>query len=93
MDEKPGRSTGAPKVVDLVQLRYPDVIEYKLHHADEQWSKLPHCIDTTIHLLQKTPTLYSSQISILKSKWDNLQNLKSVISAEFHTFYDSLSKK
>ena len=43
-----GRSTGAPKVVDLVQLRYRDDIEYKLRHTDEEWSKLSHCIDTTI---------------------------------------------
>ena len=65
---RPGRSTGSPKVVDLVQLRYSGDIEDKLHHTDEEWSKLPHRIDTTINLLQKAPTLYSSQLLILKSK-------------------------
>ena len=87
-----GRSTGAPKVVDLVQLRYRDDIEYKLRHTDEEWSKLSHYIDTTIIFLRMAPTLYSSQLPILKSKWDDHQNQKSVFPAEFHTFYDSTKK-
>ena len=67
--------------------------EYKLCHTDEQWSKLSHRIDTTINLLRKAFTLYPSQLSILKNKWNDLKNLKSVIPAEFHTFYDGLPKK
>ena len=53
----------------------------------------PHRIDPTIHLVQLPVRLYSSLLPILKSKWDDLQNLKYVMPTEFYHFYNKLTSK
>ena len=45
--------SGDPKVVDLVQLKYENDIQYKLNHGtDDTWRMLPNRVDSTIHLAQ-----------------------------------------
>ena len=92
--DKAGRVSGDPKVVDLVQLKYENDIQYKLKYGtDDTWRMLPHHIDSTIHLAQIPALLYNSSLPILKSKWDGLHNLKYVIPTEFYHFYNNMTSK
>ena len=65
-----GRVSGDPKVVDLVQLKYENDIQYKLNQGtDDTWRMFPHHIDSTIHIAQIPAQLYNSSLPIFKSKW------------------------
>ena len=69
-------------------------IQYKLNHCtDDTWRVLSHRIDSTKHLAQLPDRLYSSSLSIFKSKWDGLHNLKYVIPTEFYHFYNNMTSK
>ena len=72
-----GRVSGDPKDVDSVQLKYENDIQYKLNHCtDDTWRMLHYRIDSTINLAQIPVLLYNLSLPIIKSKWDDLQNLK-----------------
>ena len=86
---RPGNSAGDPQVVDIRALKYsPDgVISYKLDHTDD-WAPLPRRSNrgAAVQITQ----LYRQPRSIKKSKWDHLQQLKTVMPMEYHGFYDNL---
>mgnify|MGYP006965682327 CR=1 FL=1 len=85
---------GDPLVVDLRQVRYSanGNIQYTLDYSDE-WELVParkpyfkSCEDVPNNI----PLLYKSQLKIMKSKYDHLQQLKEVLEPDCYSFYDTL---
>lgn len=91
---RPGRSAGDDCVVDLRALKYnPDgTIEYKKHFQHE-FTPLPRRPRSISTLIDSVPPLYSSRLPIMESKYEHLQQLKSVIPKDCHLFYDNLPYK
>lgn len=89
---RPGRIAGDPTVTNLKQLQYlPDgKIMFKLKH-DDSWAPLPMKRGDFLPNASEYPSqLYTKQISVPKSKFDHLQQLKTVIPKDHHPFYDNL---
>lgn len=87
---RPGKKKGDPVVTDIHQLLYnPDgTIMYTLDYSDD-WKQIPHRLMSP-PTLQTVPQLHKGRIPIAKSKYDQLQELKSVVNSLYHTFYDEL---
>lgn len=85
---RPGKKSGDPTVTDLRQINYDPngIIKYKLRFSDEL-TELPARPKPTHHVLKR---MYSSQIPLKQKKWKDLQDLKSVIPVDCHSFYDNL---
>jgi len=86
---RPGKKTGDAQVADIRALQYTSTgcIRYKIRHTD-LWSDLPvrksfASTATPQHLYQKT-------LKITAAKFKHLQELKSLIPNDYHSFYDSL---
>ncbi|KAF4514107.1 UNVERIFIED_CONTAM: hypothetical protein B566_EDAN019077 [Ephemera danica] len=81
---KPGEN----KVVDIRCLRYtPDLnIFYKLNYTDE-WRAMPNKARTQEFNIVP---LYEYRLPIKESKFRHLQELKSVIPKQYHSFYESI---
>ena len=65
-------------------------IFYKLSFGDRDFSELPRRaknVNADIPLLQP---LHNGRLRIKQSKFRHLQELKSVMSPDYHSFYDSL---
>lgn len=92
MSIRPGRGVGDACVTDICQLKYESDITYKINHDDATWSALPQRINN-IKIDENTHVekMYQHSIPIKRSKWTDLQNLKSVIPKDYHAYYDSLS--
>lgn len=88
---RPGRGAGDHCVVDIRALRYnpSGTIDYKLHFADD-FNPLPRRPKKITCLIDSVPSLYESRQPITKTKYDHLQELKSVIPRDCHSFYDNL---
>ena len=88
----PGRGTGAKRVVDIRVLKYnPNgTIDFKLSY-DEQFKQLPQRPKRVQPVIP--PQLFTERLPISKSKYDHLQQLKSVIPKDCHEFYDNLPYK
>ncbi|KAK7486390.1 hypothetical protein BaRGS_00022314 [Batillaria attramentaria] len=84
---RPGRRPGDPQVTDIRALKYgtDGIIQYKLHHSDE-WSPLPSR-NSNRNAPVTIPKMYSQPIPIKKTKFEDLQQLKEVLTREYHTFY------
>lgn len=87
---RPGKKAGDDTVFDLrcIEYRSDGTIWFKKQFTDEfqQLSKkikMPRDCDTM-------PPLYDSRIAIPKSKYVHLQELKTVLPADVHSFYDQL---
>lgn len=89
---RPGRGTGAKCVVDIRVLKYnPNgTIEYKLNYNDE-FQPLPQRPKKVGPVIP--PQLFTEKLPITKSKYEHLQQLKSVIPIDCHEFYDNLPYK
>lgn len=93
---RPGRNAGDPTVTCIRAIRYlPDgTIAFKLNF-DSDWSPMPQrrgeitCLQTPMDL--GPPILYPSRLKISKSKFEHLQQLKTVIPQDYHEFYNNLS--
>ena len=89
----PGRLSGDPKVVNISQLKYDNEgLFYRLKHTDKDWKLIPQRrkdVDVNVNLKRQ----YEAQLPITTSKWNVIQSSKSLIPADFHTFYDNLRKK
>jgi len=86
---RPGKKTGDPVVTNLRQLKCPPngIISYKLRHTDE-WKELPtRPKKVTQQLLSP---LYTDRLKIPERKWNDLQELKAVLPADCHYFYNEL---
>lgn len=86
---RPGTKAGDPVVTDLRQLIYlPDGnIKYKLSHTGEE-SLLPR--NARVAGSRTIKQLYTAKPKIKASKYRHLQQLKSVLRADYHHFYDDL---
>lgn len=87
---RPGKKVSDPTVNDVRHYEYlpSGEIKYKLNFDDEL-KNLPHrpkSVDKDIIY----PQLYDTRLCIKESKWIHLQQLKSVIPKDCHSFYDFL---
>ena len=85
---RPGNHIGDPQVNDFVALRYsPDAdIHYKLNFVDE-WDLLPRRSKPCSY---KVTALHDRPVGMKQRKYDDLQDLKSVIPKWHHEFSDNL---
>lgn len=94
---RPGTRPGEPTVNDLKVLKYTPSKEIysKLDYTDD-WSLLKKRFKKKVQAIipnDSLPNLYTGPRQITKEKFDNLQELKSTLLADFHTFYDQLKFK
>ena len=94
---RPGIKVGDPTVNAIRCIRYnrDGTVEFKLNHDDTCWSPLPMRRSSRVHPAadcnnQEIPALYMSPLKIKAQKYKHLQELKHVIPADFHAFYDAL---
>ncbi|XP_069673203.1 uncharacterized protein [Periplaneta americana] len=87
---RPGRGTNDPTVTDLRAIQYrPDGTIFFKFRFTEDWQEMPRRPrkqSTEVTYKQ----LYSQPLRIKKSKWNDLQQLKSVLPKDCHAFYDNI---
>ncbi|WAR08886.1 LOW QUALITY PROTEIN: hypothetical protein MAR_018844 [Mya arenaria] len=81
-------------VTDIRVLKYntDGSIAYKLNHSDE-FSDITKPRSSRVaspSISDMVENLYSHRLSIRKQKYEHLQQLKSVIPRDYHSFYDTL---
>lgn len=89
---RPGSKVGDPTVTNLCALQYSQSerqIKYKTDFSSE-FQALEKRTRANNGPVGKIEKLYKNQIPIRKSKYDHLQQLKQVIPADYHLFYDNL---
>lgn len=86
---RPGKKTGDPVVTNLRALMYDPsgVISYKLDF-DDDWKELPTRPKPVT--VTEFPALFNDKLKMKKRKWNDLQELKSVLPSDCHLFYDNL---
>ena len=86
---RPGAKVGDPTVMDLRCIRYmPNgEVSYKINYEDE-WKTLlkPRAVQR-----EEPIVLYQTKLKIKETKYQHLQQLKTVMPRDYHTFYDNLS--
>lgn len=86
---RPGRKAGDPQVVDIRVMRYNTMtIEVKLSF-DAEWIALPQhpkLLPNEVNYRQ----LHSNKLPIKATKYNHLQQLKTVLPSDCHPFYDAL---
>lgn len=87
---RPGKKAGDPTVTDLRALRYtPTGVQYKLDHSDNWMQQSDHIREPPA---TRVVPLYTDKIAIGATKYGHLQQLKSVMPKDYHSFYDNLRK-
>lgn len=90
---RPGRTTGDPTVVDIRAIKYTNgEISIKINF-DEEYSPLPRRPKKTadsFFLLANAPPLNKERRTISHSKWKDLQELKTVLTQDCHSFYNEI---
>lgn len=88
---RPGRVVGDPTVVDLKAIKYCNgEISVKINF-DAEYSSLPRRQRKNIDCsLENAPLLHTEKRKITKSKWLHLQELKSILTFGYHSFYDQI---
>lgn len=85
---RPGNQIGDPQVVHIRALKYQsDGIYYKLAF-DDDWKPLPRRLST--HAVSEVKALHLQPRKIKLQKFNDLQQLKTVIPSDFHSFYNNL---
>lgn len=86
---RPGSKLGDPHITDIRQLKYnpTGTIEYKLDHRSD-WSPIPRKPRDVNP--KKFPKLYAKKLPISKRKYQDLNDLLSVIAEQYHGFYKNL---
>ena len=92
---RPGSGPGSAVVTDVRILKYlPEgMLQFKVHYSDNIFSDIPRARSTRSRDPDATdtvPRLYESSIPIKKTKYQHLQQLKSVLPRDYHSFYDLL---
>ena len=65
-------------------------MDYKTQHSDD-WSPMPkHQLRTATRDQPTVTPLHTGRQMIKETKYKHLQELKTVIPKDFHTFYDHL---
>lgn len=87
---RPGRKKHDPVVLDIKAILYKPsgVINVKLDF-NKDWIELPVRPKKIEHPINY-PLMFIERCKISKSKWDHLQELKSVLPSDTHSFYDNL---
>lgn len=88
---RPGTKPHDPTVNNLRSLIYlpSGQIKYKIDFDDE-YEDLPRKIIPFDFAKHEPHKLHSERLKIKKTKYDHLQQLKSVIPEKYHTFYDNI---
>lgn len=90
---RPGRGVGDARVQDIRALRYlPErKLQYKLSFSDD-WQDIPQRVNKLIKstFLECFPDIYIRRLPIKKRKFEDLQDLKSILEPDYHAFYDEL---
>lgn len=93
---RPGTRTGEAVVNDIKAITFKPSKEiyFKLNHTDD-WSLLNRRFNKNVEPVPNgsLPSLYSEPRPITKDKYKNLQELKTTLLADFHSFYDQLKFK
>jgi len=86
---RPGKKAGDEVVTHIRALKYnpSGIIEFKLDF-DEDWQELPRRPKQVV--AKAFPALYDARLPLTARKWKDLQDLKSVLPNDCHTFYDGL---
>lgn len=82
---RPGKKVNDPVITDL---RVRGTIWYKVNFDDEL-KPLPHR-PSKVDPLKELPRLFNSRLPISKRKYQDLQDLKTVLPSSCHSFYDEL---
>ncbi|KAK9686728.1 hypothetical protein QE152_g36963 [Popillia japonica] len=91
---RPGIRSGDSVVNDLKVIRYTPnkEIYMKLNHTDESCLLNKGCNNNVVPVTNDSlPQLYSGPREISKDKFEHLQELKSSLLVDFHSFYDHLN--
>ena len=90
---RPGGRAGDPTVTDLRCMKYTGAaVQYKLRFSDD-WKELPRprrARQNDPASDGPPPALYTERRKIKPSKYEHLQQLKFVMPADYHAFYDQL---
>lgn len=96
---RPGKKTNDPTVTDLkvlfsLQTRWHDLV-YKLNFDDplELLPQRPLKLCNDVTPLSMLPKLYDAKLPISQRKYKDLQDLKTVLPSNCHSFYDDLPFK
>jgi hypothetical protein len=86
---RPGKKVGDPTVMDLRCIKYTPEgkVLYKLDHECDEWMEMPK--PRNAHT-ENVVVLYNEPLKIKETKFNHLQQLKSVLPKDFHSFYDNL---
>lgn len=65
---------------------------YKLRHSDLEWMELPTRINSKAKSIsfESMDPLYSERLKIKREKYQHLQQLKSSLPPDYHSFYDDI---
>lgn len=90
---RPGKVIGDPCVTDIRALKYvPDgTIRFKFNFSEE-WQVLPQRKNKTVKTMaiENFPCLYKERLAIKQRKYNDLQDLKSILPRDYHEFYDNI---
>lgn len=88
---RPGMGAGSHVVTDIRQLRYTSDgnIGYKTNHNDNGFTLLRKPRLANEDLID-VPCLFDMPLSLKKTKYDHLQQMKNVIPKDYHAFFDAL---
>lgn len=87
---RPGRRAGDPKVTDIRAILYDKEGDIKVKlDFDSNWEALPQRANK-IGVVREYKPLHKTKINITLQKFKHLQELKSVIPLDCHSFYDDL---
>lgn len=91
---RPGNKVGDPTVHDIRAILYKPEgkIQVKLDFKQENYQDLPRRPKKIIPE-RVFPELYTQRLAIPRRKWKDLQDLKSVLPQDCHSYYDNLPYK
>ncbi|WAR29717.1 hypothetical protein MAR_003285 [Mya arenaria] len=89
---RPGTKVGDPVVTNIRLLQYNTngEIQFKLLFHDE-FSNLPRRARRSDVVNQDPTPLHCGPLAIKRSKFQHLMELKSVVPADYHPFFDNLN--
>lgn len=87
---RPGKKPTDPKVTHIRAIKYNNGKIYTKTNFDEDFKTLPHRARKPCSPLSTFPQMFNSPLKIQRRKWQDLQELKSVIPSDCHLFYDHL---
>ncbi len=92
---RPSRRSGKATVIDIRAIQYlpSGEVLYKLNHSEPQWNELQVTWSTRQNVLHgqvAVAALYEHPPLISSAKYAHLQEMLTLIPADYHDFYGSL---